>query len=839
VSGAPTRSEMPERPPQVARLLDALRALDLAYSPGHHGRWSASRRAALVDACVRGLFEESDPPEDVALVALGGYGRGELVPFSDVDLLILHRGERGDEVAATAESIFYSLWDAGFAVGNAVRTPQECAAAAGDRLDSATAMLDGRILAGNKETWHEGRTLVLDLVREDPRAFAERMRDDAEERHRRFGSVSHLQEPDVKEGAGGLRDIHSLGWLAFVVGGEGGLAALEAGGLLRAAERQAVESAHEFLVRVRSALHLETGRATDRLFLDLQQQIASSLGFADEPGLRAVDGLMRTVFGHARYVMHVVESAFDRYLRGGSQPRMVGQSPEGVLRAFADVAQERGVMSPGTLDLIEAVELPDPIEWTDGVRETFLEILREGEEGVRALETMDRMGVLARFLPEWGPVRCRPQRDPYHRYTVDVHLLRSLAEMARLLDEGDRTDPLVSEATGLVEDPDALLLGALLHDIGKTGEGSHVPVGARVAAGALDRMGLPEGTRQLAAVMVAQHLLLSDTATRRDLGDEDLVLDVAAKVVDPERLAALYLLTVADAAATGPLAWTPWRATLVRELVVKVQRVLERGEMGVEAAEQLARRAGSLRETLADENPAEVDRFLDRMPRSYLLTVPVEQMASHVAMVRPPIGALEVRTLAGPGARPDTFGLTVVAADRPGLLSWIAGALTLAGLSILTARVFTTEDGVAVDIFEVEGIFEKEVDEERWRDFRNTLRKAIEGRLHLEHGVAEKRKRYPTPGTKIPVRVAAHNDASDFFTVVEVGAPDRIGLLFDVTRTFGELRLDVRLAKVATYAGRVVDVFYVRDELGRKVEDEERIGEIERALRLRLEGEGG
>jgi [protein-PII] uridylyltransferase len=826
---------MSERPPQVARLLDALRALDLAYSPGHHGRWSASRRAGLVDACVRELFEESGGLEGAALVALGGYGRGELVPFSDIDLLILHRGHRGEEVAAVAKSLFYALWDAGFTVGHAVRTPPECSAVAADRLDSLTAMIDGRILAGDEETWSEAQALVLDLVRENPRAFAERLREDAAERHRRFGSVSQLLEPDVKEGAGGLRDVNSLGWLAAGVGSGGGLVGLEAAGLLGAVELQAVEAAHEFLVRVRSALHLGTGRATDSLFLDLHQQIADSLGFADEPGLRAVDGLMRSVFEHARQVTHVAGSAFDRYLRGGSQPREVSPSPEGVLRVFADLAQEHGVMSPATLDLIEGVELPDLVEWTEGVRETFLEILRAGKEGTKALETMDRMGVLERYLPEWGPVRCRPQRDPYHRYTVDVHLLRSLREMARLLSEGDSDDPLVSEATELARDHDALLLGALLHDIGKTGEGGHVAVGARVATAALRRMGLPEHTRELAAFVVAQHLLLPDTATRRDLGDEDLVLDIAARVGDPERLAALYLLAAADAEATGPLAWTPWRATLVRELVGKVQRVLERGEMGAETAEQLGKRAGALRRLLADVDPIEVDRFLLRMPRSYLLTVPIEQMAAHVAMIRPPIGASEVRTLARPGARSGTFGLTVVAADRPRLLSWIAGALTLVGLSILTAEVFTTEDGVALDIFEVEGLFEPEVGQERWREFRSTLRKAMEGRLRLEHGVAEKRKRYPKPGAGVPVKVSAYNDASDFFTIVEVGAPDRIGLLFDVTRTFGELHLDVRLAKVATYAGRVVDVFYVRDELGRKVEDAEQIGEIERTLRARLE----
>jgi [protein-PII] uridylyltransferase len=347
-------------------------------------------------------------------------------------------------------------------------------------------------------------------------------------------------------------------------------------------------------------------------------------------------------------------------------------------------------------------------------------------------------------------------------------------------------------------------------------------------------MGLPKPTRDLALFMVAEHLLLSDTATRRDLGDDDLVLDVAAKVGDPERLAALYLLVVADAGATGPLAWTPWRATLVRELVAKVQRVLERGAMGTETAERLTARVEELRSALEGEDPKEIERFLLRMPRSYFLTLSLEQIVTHFPMVRPPIGALEVRTLAGPGTRPATYGLSVVAADRPGLLSLIAGALSVAGLSILTAQVFTTEDGAAVDVFEVEGAFEPEIGEERWREFRTMLRKAIEGRMSLAYRVQEKRKHYPVVRSDIPVEVRVDNDVSDFFTVIDVGAPDRIGLLFDITRTFAELQLDVHLAKVATYGHRVIDAFYVRDVLGRKVDDREQIAELDRVLRARV-----
>ncbi len=820
---------MDQRPAAVARLLEELGALDRAYSRGHHGRWSAARRAELVDGCLRDLFEDLPSPAGVALVALGGYGRGRLAPASDVDLLLVHDGVAPEVVAALAERLWYPLWDAGMRVGHAVRTPRECEEVAAERIDVATAMLDGRALSGDLAPWAEALARVLAPIRSDPRTFAASLHADAEERGERHGAVSSLLEPNLKEGAGGLRDVHVLGWLGTALG-----RSLEEQGLLRDVERRAVEEAEEFLERVRAALHLETGRATDRLLLEQQPPIARWLGFVEEPDLRAVDGLMRQVFEHARQVEHVRSSALRRYLSGEPHPRPVEPTPQGVLRALVELAEEGGVPSPATLDAIEAVGIPDEVEWTDGVRHGFLALLRAGEEGARMLEVLDRLGLLHRYLPEWAPVRCRPQRDPYHRFPVDVHLLRSLVEVSRLLElPGD--EPMAAEAVAAVTDRDGVLLGALLHDIGKVGKRNHVAVGRDIAARMLGRMRLPDATRGLAAFMVAEHLLLPDTATRRDLEDPDLVLEVATRVGDPERLAALYLLAIADGQATGPLAWTPWRATLVRELVAKVQHVLERGEVGADTAARLSERADALRALLPDVPEDALRRFLLRMPRSYVLTVPPERVAEHHAIVAPPLGTLEVRTQAAPGARPGTYVLTVVAADRPGLLSLIAGAVALAGLSILSAHVFTTEDGTAVDVFEVEGAFETEVGEERWRELRSTLRGAIEGRVELEHRVEVKRRHYPPTRHAVPVEVEVHADVSDFFTVVEVEASDRIGLLHDITRTFADLHLDVHLAKVATYGARVVDAFYVRDALGRKLDDEQ-VAELERALRARLEG---
>ena len=694
------------------RLREDLVALDGAASPGEQGLVMARRRSDVLDAAVRDLFVAAGAPKGVALAAVGGFGRREQLPGSDVDLLIVHTetAEAG-EIAAFVERLLYPLWDEGLQVGQAVRTPDECVRIAQDRIDVLTAMLDLRWLAGDEGLAADVGDRVLASVRAEPIAFAVRLRRGAEARRERYGSVAHLLRPELKEGEGGLRDIASLGWLARALG------PLEAAGLLRDREREAVDDAAEFLTRVRSALHLETGTRTDRLLPDQQPAIARAMGFVDRPGLIAEDGLMRAVFEHGRQVAHVTHSVFARYLDasdlGEGRVIAIPGDAAGVLDALAEDAEAGRVPSPGLLDAVEASGIPDPVAWTDDVRRAFLRLLRAGGAGVDALETLDRLGLLTRYLPAWADVRCRPQRDPYHRFTVDRHLSGALREMDRMLsagtgstgatDETEDDDAVERDAVAHVRDPDALRLGALLHDIGKVGEGGHVVIGARVADETLAHMGVPAPTRELAAFMAAQHLLLPDTATRRDLTAEDLILDVAARVGTPERLAALYLLARSDALATGPAAWTPWRRALVRELVLKVQRVFDRGEMGRELAERLTDRIELLRELLGDEPEADVERFVMMMPRGYLLTVDPARAAAHHATIAPDVGPTEVRVATASGSREGTHELLVVAADRPGLLSWIAGALALADLSILSAQVFTTDDGTAVDLFEVEG----------------------------------------------------------------------------------------------------------------------------------------
>ena len=798
----------------------------------------------MVDEAIRALGEGIGAR--VALVALGGYGRQCLSPGSDVDLMVLHQERRPDRVLNVAERTFYPFWDAGLPLGHAVRTVKECVTAFSERLDAGTALLDARLVWGDRQLIDDLRREIERALRRDPEGFFQKLRDARALRLTDHGSCSQLLEPDLKESTGGLRDVQTVGWVRRCLEVVRTKTEQEGFSLLRSSEARDLDEAEEFLVRLRSALHLETRKRSDRLFFELQSGIAEAFGFEAGAGLDAADALMRGLFGHARQVEHITDAVLDRAsLRVTGRPtaQLDGvrfSTPEDVMSAFAAAVRDAIPLHTGWEQPIEEADLGEaPYPWTERILRSFIDILAAGSRGESALEAMDRLNLLGRFLPEWDAVRCRPQRDPYHQYTVDVHLMRTVSETARILSgEGAREDPVLAQAATGVQDRDAMLLGAFLHDIGKTGEGPHVRVGVHRAAGVLDRMGVSSSTRDHVEFLVRHHLLLSDTATRRDLSDENLVLDIAASVGSPERLAMLFVLTAADARATGPHAWTPWRQALVRELVRKVEHAFTQGGAGRDAAANLERLLGALRGLLRDEEQKAVDAYIDRLPRAYLLAVPPETAVRHFRLLTHPLGATELRTDARAGERPGTYDLTVVARDRPGMLAKIAGALTLHGMNILSAHAFTTEDGAALDLFAVAPLFEDEVDEDRWRRFRSDLRKALEGRVSLDYRVREKRRHYPRPKVAMPISVSVDNEVSDFFTVVEISAPDRIGLLFDVARAFHELELDVHVAKVATLGARVVDAFYVRDLFGEKVEDPEHIREIERAVLARLKDEG-
>jgi [protein-PII] uridylyltransferase len=766
-----------------------------------------ARRASAVDEVVRGSVGEADV-EGMALAAVGGYGRGELWPGSDLDLVLLHAP--GDERRAEEafERILYPLWDAGRSVGHAVRTVAECRAEADRNLRSLTALLDVRLLAGDVSLVDAVRQAAFDVVSEDPGEFLAKLREDRVGREPFRGRVGEALEPNLKDGLGGLRDAQALAWAA------------KAGACAPPTSGERADA--RFLGAVREALHLAAEAPTDRLGTEVQARVADLLGMPPEPGWEPRDVLMRRVAEAGRRLEAVVTAALDPDAPAGRI------APSATLRDFVSVAERGGSVSVNDLRGAAAARTSGG-RWSGDVAGDLVPILAAGDGGARTVGLLDRMGLLDEVLPEWADVRGRPQRDPYHRFPVDTHLVQTAANAARLLFRPD--EPFALQAVAMIRDPAAVLLGALLHDMGKVGRGSHVEAGTARAGAIVQRWGLDPATGSEVVFLVREHLLLSDTATRRDLEDEDLVLRVAARIEDPRRLAMLYLLTVADARATGPAAATPWRMGLVRDLVAKLQRVFDHGDMDRDRSARLTQAEADVRSAIRDSGatPAAAEGFLAAVPPGYLLWVDPAEAPGHLRMVDPVPGPAEVRTTDRPGPS-GVSRLTLAARDRPGLLASVAGSLTLAGLSVHAAQVFTTATGVALDQFEVAGAFEPAISPERWRRFRTTLRRALEGRVDVRDRIERLRQDYRPARTDLPVTVRLDHEASDFHTVVEVGAPDRLGILFELTRTLADQGLDVHVAKVATYGPRVVDVFYVSTADGAKLTERARAAALEAAL---------
>lgn len=748
-----------------------------------------------MDEALRALAEEDRGARgSVALVAVGGYGRGELWPGSDVDVLMLHADGADAAAERLSGAVLYPLWDLGLRTGHATRTVAESLAEGARDVRSLTAMMDARLVAGSAE-------LFAGLVAGVDACFGSASERDAivgllagsrERRRERFGVLGRSQEPDLKEALGGLRDIAMLGWLARV-----GRVAAGAGVPAGSAER---------LAAARAALHLVAAPRGNRLAAADQEAVAEALGTRAKDGWEPRDVLLRSVLLAGRAVDALVEAAFERALPAEAAAGGPAAATS-LAQALADARDPRGSL------------------------DSLLRALAAGDTGILALRIADEQGALARVLPEWDLVRARAQRDPYHQYPVDVHLLETAAEAGRILsapaDEFER-----AAVARLLGDRSPVLLGALLHDVGKIGRGSHLVAGEELARKVLDRLSPPVRLREDVLFVVREHLLLADTATRRNMDDEDVVLRVAAAVGDARRLALLSIVTLADAAATGPGAASPWRLGLIRDLVLRVERAIERGLAPEGEAERLARAGAALRAALADRPATDVEAFIASVPSGYLHWVEPADAPAHLALLVPRPAADEIRVDVRPGRAEGVHRVAVASRDRPGLLAALAGAFSVAGLSILAAQVFTTPEGVVLDVFDVRPAFREEADEGRWDRLRTAMAAAAAG----DPGVAARVRdiaRHARAGPKVPVTVRVDRDASDFYAVVEVGAADRPGLLFDLAGAFADAQADVHLAKVATYGPRVVDVFYVTDLAGHKPAD---TAELEAALRRAAKG---
>lgn len=725
---------------------------------------------------------EADPG-GFALAAVGGYGRRELSPQSDIDVLLITT--RRTDVSSMAEALWYPVWDEGLKLGHAVRTVSEALDLAGEDLDTATSMLALRHVAGDPALSHDLAERALALWRKQADRWLGELSESVRSRHRRAGDAAFLLEPDLKDGRGGLRDVHAIHW------------AQAARPVMLSGDDAALSDAYAVLLDARVELHRRTGRRGDVLLLQEQDAVAEALGFANtDTYMRQLSAAARTVAWRSDEVWERVDASLD----GPSLPvigRRLKRRPEVALatgivlrdgRVHIDATTTSGASDPlvalrvavaaategaridrESLQLLAATAPPLPDPWPAEARDLFAQLWLTGEAAIDVVESLDQVGVWARVLPEWDEVRAKPQRNAYHTYTVDRHLCQTAANAAALTDRVDRADLLV--------------VGALLHDIGKGWPGDHTEVGIDLVDAMATRMGYTPADVAVLVDMVRHHLLLPDVATRRDLDDDDTLASVAGAVGDRRTLALLGALCEADSLATGPAAWGDWKEGLVRQLVARVDHVLA---------------GGSPDEVVDSAFPTPAQR---------------ERMASGEEWIE---------------AGGDT--LTVVTPDRPGLFARVAGVLALSGMDVLAADLWS-ERGMALEVFRVA----PPADPERaWERVQRDLGPAMAGQFALTARLADRAAQAPArrrmPGIATP-EVRIDNEASRTATVVEVVADDAVGLLARIAATLTELGLDIGSAKVQTLGPQVVDAFYVLDaHTGTKVTDETHLGEVRRAL---------
>ncbi|HUZ08673.1 MAG TPA: [protein-PII] uridylyltransferase [Acidimicrobiales bacterium] len=749
----------------------------------------------------------------LALLAVGGYGRGELCPFSDLDVVLVHDGHR--DIARIAEAIWYPVWDQGVHLDHSVRRPREVLNAASGDLRVALGLLDARLVWGDPKV---SEPLIEDAVtrwRTDGGRWLSSLSEQMADRHRLQGDVAFLLEPDLKEGHGGLRDVNVLRAVAVY-----------APLLADYVDLPALAPATDVLNRARVELHRSAGRALDRLLLQEQDHVADVLSYPD------ADALMAAVAQAGRRIARVSEEAWRRRrfwepesprrltgrLRargepvrpprpgrgapGGDNGRGVRTGPpealevepgitivggEAALAPTAQVADDSSLplrlaavaaehdlpIARGAVHRLADKSPPPTDPWPSETRESLVRVLASGKPAIDALESLDEQDLLSRLLPEWSAVRSKPQRNAYHRFTVDRHLLEAATNAAALVDRVDR--------------PDLLLIGTLLHDIGKGFPGDHTEVGTELVAGIGTRMGFPPDDVEALVTMVRHHLLLPDVATRRDLDDPATVENVARAVGDRRTLRLLAALTEADSLATGPSAWGSWKAGLVAELTDRTERRL--------TGEPAAASAGWVTD-------------------------------GHRSVMQ------GVRAGGDPAVVLDPPRVVVAAPDRRGLLAAVAGTLALHGLDVRSADV-SSEDGVAVEVFTVE------VARDTWPDsarLRADLESVLAGRIVLDDQLAAKSAAYagshrPTSARPVEPRVSFDNDASASSTVLEVRALDELGLLHRVTGALFDCDLDVVSARVSTLGSEVIDAFYVRDRSGSKITEPEPLRAVEQAVR--------
>lgn len=808
-----------------------------------------------------------------ALVAQGGYGRGELNPQSDIDLLFLYSWKVSPLVEAVTEKLLYTLWDAGLQVGHAIRSVGDCIRLAQSDMRVRTSLLDARFLCGDYGLYGTfEKSVASRLVKRGVGRFIREKLSETRARHAEFGGSVYLLEPEVKEGEGGLRDIQTARWIARAKLDVKDLDALARNGIVNASDIANLKESQDFLLRVRNELHFSTGKHNDQLTFEQQEKVSSALGFEGEGTLRGVEVFMRSYYLHAArinrisaLIIHRVTDCdkprfganyvFGRTLREGirlskghitvTQPEVLRSHPENLIRIFDDAQKHNCQLTHETRELLrQHLDLiDDEFRRSADANAAFFSILKWKEAVYETLLEMHRSEVLGAFIPEFGRLLCMVLHDAYHIYTVDQHSLLLIKEIERLK-AGDYKDalPLLTQLAREAEQMELLYLGLMFHDIGKGFGGGHSEIGARMVRSIARRMRLNADDGALVEFLVQHHLLMTHTAFRRDLEDEKTIFDFARTMGSVNNLKMLYLLTFADVKAVGPDVWNPWKASLLGELYVKALHLLEELEKGeFQRRDVLAviRRVQTRvrRQLTKDHDEEKVEKFLEAMPERYFLSTPEDDIPDHFELMER-FGGKKTEVTVQHFPERDCTSVVVCTQDRPGLFASITGVLTALNLDILNARIFTASDGRILDVFRIShhGRSEMIMAEQRWVKFRATLDDVLEGKLDVARLVESSKpalflqKRAP----KVATVVNIDNAASDDFTIVEIFTEDRIGVLFTIAHSLHRLGLSTHVAKISTNVDQVADIFYVTDQFGAKVEDAHRVDIVRRFLHQSL-----
>ena len=832
--------------------------LEELWRQGLSGQALLRGHSKLVDEFVQECFLASDVAgveESVALVALGGYGRQELFPYSDIDLMILFRPEVEGEVGSIADSVLYPLWDTGLEVGHGVRSVEEVMALAGEDFYFRVAMLDARLLAGSQMLYFELLSLYRQQFVEGRRLeFVKTMERFRQERRLKFGSHSYLLEPNIKEGKGGFRDIQAMLWTAKVVYGLEGLTGIVNAGILSEEEHGAFTASWEMLIRIRNRLHYICRRKNDQLYFEHQEEIAEAFSYKDLGGALGVEVFMREMYGHMQTVAVVTDLFFNHVAEvlgigmGGEEiaDKVVEKGIELRNNAVHLVASAAELHTKPHLLLrvfLASARLGVPVHHrsrkavaanlglvTDKVRRSgraagsFRAILQSRDDIGRVLSDMLETGVLSAYIPEFEKIYTLAQHDIYHIYTVDRHSLQAVVEMQRVADE---QEPVLA----MVASPAVLYLAALLHDIGKGSGRDHSEAGAEIAYQVGRRMGLDDEECADLRFLVENHLFMPENALRRDLNDSEFIRGCAERVATASRLAMLYLLSIADSRATGPSAWSEWKATLLQELFLKIKPYLELSRFDSAHAglveSQVEQGVDWLREQVAgllsEVEGLRID--VDDLAPDYLLSFTPETIVGHVLTHRDNYRLLRQKSLVFAADGKDRWSLLIMSHDQPGLLAKICGVMALNNLTVLNARIFTWVDGTAVDVLEVRPTDGLVFGERDWQALNRELDLAITHRLGLSHRLYRKLaavygRKKELLSRQVP-RVVVDNQASAAYTVIEVYGSDREGQLYRITQALADFKIHIYKAFIATEVARLIDVFYVLDGAGEKIDDPE------------------